>query len=75
MPAPPKPVGSWGYAPLNDWSQGLVADQAPFYAPNYVSGSPMNQAGPSIGPIASDDADDGNVDRFGIDSIRDDDSP
>ena len=75
MLAPPRLVGSWVYALLNDQARGPVLDQAPFQASGYVPGSPTDQANPFRGPIAGDYADDSITWRFIDDTVRDDDSP
>ena len=30
MPGLSEPVGSWGFAPLDDWAQGPIPNQTPF---------------------------------------------
>lgn len=42
MLAPPRLAGCWGYAPLDDWAQGPVPDQAPFQASGYGPSSSVN---------------------------------
>jgi len=41
----------------------------------YALGSLADQAGPSIGPVVSDNVDDGSIRCFANDVVRDDDSP
>ena len=39
IPIPLGPMGSWGCVPLNDWTWGLVPDQAPFQVLGYAPSS------------------------------------
>ena len=67
MPTPPRPAGTWGYAPLDDWAWGPALGYSP--------GSPADRVGAFIGPTMSNDGNDRSTRCFANDAIRDDDSP
>jgi len=64
-----------GIHTLGDWAWGPILDQTPFQALEYAPGSPADRVGPTIGPTASNDADDDSAGHFANDAFKDDDSP